>query len=66
MVASAQNYGVPVVTARDAMEWFDARNASSFRDLQWSAAGLSFSIDAAPTARRMVSALPTTGAGGTY
>ena len=65
LVASAQNYGVPVITSRDALQWFDARNASSFRNLAWSAAGLSFSIDAAPTARRMVSALPTTGVGGT-
>jgi hypothetical protein len=65
LVASAQNFGVPVITARDALEWLDGRAASSFRDLTWSAAGLSFTIDAAATARRMVAALPTTGAGGT-
>src|SRR5690348_2443180 len=40
LVASAQNFGVPVITARDALEWFDGRAASSFRGLAWSPAGL--------------------------
>ncbi|MFL6072113.1 MAG: DUF4082 domain-containing protein [Mycobacteriales bacterium] len=65
LVASAQNHGVSVTTAREVLKFMDARAASSFSNLTWSGSALTFNLTAARTARRLVAALPTTGAGGT-
>ena len=43
-VASAKARGVPVVTAKQMLDWVDARNASSFANLSWNSGQLSFSV----------------------
>ncbi len=44
IVGSAQARGVPVVTARQMLEWLDGRNTSSFGSISWSNDTLSFTI----------------------
>ena len=48
IVASAQARGVPVVSARQMLEWLDGRNASSFESLAWNGNTLSFTSRSAP------------------
>jgi hypothetical protein len=65
IVASAQARGVPIISYRQLLEWTDARNASSFRSLAWSSGNLTFTINAAPSARGLQAMLPTRGPVGT-
>ena len=65
LVASAQNHGVPVTTARNVMHWLDARDASSFSAVNWSANTLTFTVSAARFSRGLTALLPTAGVGGT-
>lgn len=45
IVASAQARGVPVITARQLLEWLDGRNGSSFQSIAWNGNNLlEFSI----------------------
>lgn len=44
ILASAQQRGVPVISARQLLQWLDARNASSFRSIQWVNGRQRFSI----------------------
>ena len=46
IVASAQAHGVPVVSARQALEWVEGRDASSFADFSWSDGDLGFTVTA--------------------
>ena len=47
IVASAKARGVPVVTARQMLDWLDGRNGSTFGSISWNSNTLSFSITAA-------------------
>ena len=44
IVASARTRGVPVIAARQLLEWLDGRNGSSFQSMSWNGATLSFSV----------------------
>lgn len=45
ILSSAQKHHVPVISAVQLLKWLDGRNASKFRNLEWSDNKLSFSID---------------------
>jgi hypothetical protein len=49
IVLSAQARGIPVITARQLLDWVDGRNASLFQNITWNGNLLSFAI--APGAR---------------
>jgi Purple acid Phosphatase, N-terminal domain len=63
-VESAQERGVPVITARQMLTWLDGRNGSAFRSLNYNAGTLSFTIDAGAGATGLRAMLPTDAAGG--
>ncbi|KQW48025.1 hypothetical protein ASC77_16660 [Nocardioides sp. Root1257] len=65
LLASAQERGVPVVTARQMLTWVDGRNGSSFGDLSWSGSTLGFTIAVGSGASRLTAMLPVAGPGGT-
>jgi hypothetical protein len=58
IVASAQARGIPVVSARQMLDWLDSRNASAFSSPNWDGSTLSFSINAAPGAHGLVAMAP--------
>ncbi|MEY4748815.1 MAG: hypothetical protein RIQ60_1029 [Pseudomonadota bacterium] len=58
VVASARARGVPVISARQLLEWLDARNASVFAGLTFDAGVLSFTVDAPAAARGLTAMLP--------
>ncbi len=64
IVASAQARGVPVVSARQMLEWLDGRNGSSFGSLSWSGNKLSFTIDVGAGANGLRAMVPTQSAVG--
>ncbi len=63
-LASAQERGIPVVTARQLLTWLDGRNASSFSDLAWSGSTLTFSVGVGAGATQLTAMVPTVGPGG--
>ena len=59
IVASAsQDRGVPVVSSAQMLDWLDGRNASSFKDVAYSAGRLTFSVVTNPKARGLEAMLP--------
>ncbi len=62
IVASAQARNVPVVSARQMLDWLDGRNASSFGALSWSDHVLTFDVTAGATANGLQAMLPMTSA----
>jgi hypothetical protein len=60
IVASAQLRGVPVVSARQMLDWLNGRNGSSFGSIAWNAATsvLSFTVSAPASARGLQAMLP--------
>jgi WD40 repeat protein len=58
VVASAQNRGVPVVSARQMLTWLDGRNSSSFSSLVWNNNSLSFTITPGNGANGLQAMLP--------
>ncbi len=58
IVASAQSYNVPVVSAKQMLDWVDARNNSSFGSMTWNGNVLGFTITADSNARNMKAMLP--------
>ncbi|MGH2976033.1 MAG: DUF4082 domain-containing protein, partial [Solirubrobacterales bacterium] len=58
IVASAQERGVPVVSARQMLTWLDGRNQSSFGSIEWSGNALSFTIDRSSGANGLRAMLP--------
>jgi hypothetical protein len=65
VLASALARGVPIISARQMLQWLDARNGSSFRDIAFDASVLTFSIDVAARANGLRALLPTTTPSGT-
>ena len=58
IIASAQARGVPVVSARQMLEWLDGRNGSSFGSLTYTNGVLGFSIAVGTGARNLQAMLP--------
>jgi len=58
ILAAAQAKGVPVISARQLLDWLDARNGSSFESLRFEAGVLSFKVNAPPAARNLQAMLP--------
>ncbi|MBL0308582.1 MAG: DUF4082 domain-containing protein [Bacteroidetes bacterium] len=65
IVASAKARGIPVVSAKQMLDWLDGRNSSAFNGIAWNNQQLSFSITAATGSRNMQAMLPTACANGT-
>jgi hypothetical protein len=65
IVASAQARGVPVISYKQLLTWVDGRNASSFRNLDWSAGTLRFTVSAGAGADGLQAMLPVQGPSGT-
>jgi Domain of unknown function (DUF4082)/Bacterial Ig-like domain/Bacterial Ig domain len=57
-LVSAQERGVPIITARQMLSWLDGRNSSSFGALSWSANTLNFSVNQAAGANGLQGMLP--------
>ena len=51
-VASAIARGVPVVSAKQMLDWLDGRNGSSFGSIAWTPGALTFTIDARSARQR--------------
>jgi hypothetical protein len=58
IVDSAQSHGVPVITARQLLEWTDARNESSYENIDFTAGVLSFDVSPGPGASRLQGMVP--------
>jgi hypothetical protein len=64
LVTSARQRGLPVITAKQLLDWLDGRNASSFADLAWSGNTLTFTVDVGPGVNGLRAMLPTAGPSG--
>jgi hypothetical protein len=64
IVASALAHDVPVVSAKQALDWTEGRNASSFSQLSWSGNTLTFRITAGAGANGLEAMLPMDGPSG--
>lgn len=62
VLAAALSRGVPIVSARQMLEWLDARNGSTFTEVSWQDDVLRFNVSAAPGARGLRTLLPYTAA----
>ena len=65
LLSSATTRGVPVVTARQVLEFIDGRNASAYRNISWSANTLSFDISVGAGANNLTAMVPISGPQGT-
>ena len=65
IVASAKARQVPVISARQLLEWLDGRNNSAFGSLAWDGARLSFTVSVALGANGLQVMVPTTSPAGT-
>ena len=64
IVASAKARSVPVVSARQALEWTEGRDGSSFADVTWSGGRLGFTVNAGPNTTGLQGMVPLNGATG--
>jgi hypothetical protein len=64
IVASARARGVPVVAARQMLDWLDGRNGSSFHSITGNGAMLSFSVAVGAGANGLQAMIPTTSVNG--
>ena len=60
IVASAQARGVPVVSAKQMLDWLDGRNASRFDNISWTGSVLSFTVEVGAGANGLQMLLPAT------
>ena len=58
MIASAKARGVPVVSAKQMLDWLDARNASSFTNITWGTGQLTFTVAPGTGARNLDMLVP--------
>jgi hypothetical protein len=63
ILASSQTRSVPIVTARQMLEWVDGRNASSFAALTWDGQTLGFNINVGLGANGLQAMVPAQSAG---
>ncbi len=61
IVSSAQQRGVPVISAQQLLDWTDGRNASSFSDITWNGTALSFKVNLWSSGTRGIQAMVPTG-----
>ena len=61
IVSSAIARGVPVISARQLLTWVDARNASSFKSINWNNGCQTFSVNADTKAKGLQAMLPVPG-----
>ncbi len=64
IVASAQARAVPIIAARQLLDWLDARNGSSFSGLTWNGSTLSFAVAVGAGGNGLQAMVPTTVAAG--
>jgi hypothetical protein len=60
VITAAVSRHVPIVTAAQMLQWLDGRNASSFRNLTWSAGQLGFTTEVGTGGRGIQALLPVT------
>ncbi len=65
IISSAQARNVPVISAKQLLQWLDGRNNSSVAGMNWNGNQLSFSTSALEAARNMKGMLPTRSINGT-
>lgn len=65
VIAAAKAKNVPVITAKQLLEWTDGRNQSSIANLTRSGNNVTFTVNANAAAANLMTMLPTAGAGGT-
>ncbi len=65
IISSAQARSVPVISAKQLLQWLDGRNNSSVGSMSWNGNQLSFSTAALEAARNMKGMLPTRSINGT-
>lgn len=65
VIAAAKAKGVPVITAKQLLEWTDGRNQSSVTNLARNGNNVTFTVNAHATAANLMTMIPTAGAGGT-
>ena len=58
IINAAKARNVPVVSARQMLNWLDGRNGSSFGSMSWDGSVLSFSVNALVNAYKMQATLP--------
>ena len=46
LVASAQQRGVPLISAQQLLDWLDGRNSSTIYNIAWNCSTLTFSVSA--------------------
>jgi hypothetical protein len=64
IVASALARSVPIVSAKQILDWTDGRNASTFRDFTWNGTTLGFRITVGAGANGLEAMLPLQGPNG--
>ncbi|MEO8681843.1 MAG: DUF4082 domain-containing protein, partial [Vicinamibacterales bacterium] len=65
IVASAMARGVPVISAKQMLDWLDGRNGSSFESISWNADILSFDVAVGAGATGLYALVPATANGKT-
>jgi hypothetical protein len=65
IVASALARSVPVVSAKQMLDWVDGRNASAFKNFTWSGGNLGFTITTGSGANGIQGMLPVQSSAGT-
>ena len=58
IIASAQARGIPVISARQMLEWLDGRNSSTFSNITWNGTTLAFTITAGQNANGLMAMVP--------
>jgi hypothetical protein len=58
IIASAQAHHVPVISAKQMLDWLDGRNSSSFGSMSWNGNALTFSVTAGNGADSLRAMLP--------
>jgi Domain of unknown function (DUF4082)/Bacterial Ig-like domain/Purple acid Phosphatase, N-terminal domain/Bacterial Ig domain len=64
IVAEATSRGVPVISARQLLDWTDGRNASSFSAISYASNRLRFTVNRNANARNLQGMVPLDSAGG--
>ena len=58
IITSAQARGIPVISARQMLEWLDGRNSSVFSGITWSGTALTFTISPGQHAHGLMAMVP--------
>jgi hypothetical protein len=65
IVASAQTRGVPIISAKQALDWVEGHAASRFQSFSWSGSTLTFTVSAAAGTTGIQALLPIQSPSGT-